>query len=157
MGRDEEERAAHEEDPGDRPRPLPRPPRERPAGDLRDLFVLLERVLAGRELQQDPEINDVRQRQERRVPERQAPLRPDDDEVGERREEADDLDRVLVVQLNLQELPAVLPAGVERRDRGRFDEGAFGGCIRRIGRIWDLSARQRLTVVAIEDRHGRRR
>src|SRR5881397_3632016 len=91
--------------------------RERPAGDLRDLFVLLERVLAGRELQQDPEINDVRQRQERRVPERQAPLRPDDDEVGERGEEADDLDRVLVVQLDLQELPAVLPTGVERRDR----------------------------------------
>src|SRR6266487_2175984 len=82
--------------------------RESPAGDLRDLFVLLDRVLAGRELQQVPEIDPVRQRQERRVPERQALLRPDDDEVGEWRKEADDLDRVLVVQLDLLERPAVL-------------------------------------------------
>jgi hypothetical protein len=81
------------------------------------VFVLFGRVFPRRELEQNDEVDDVGRCQDEGIEERKALLRPDDNEPGEGRKEADDLDRVIVVEMDRSERAPAPPARVVRRDR----------------------------------------
>src|SRR5262249_59665239 len=88
---------------------------QRPARKTGHLRILLQRLFAGRKAKQDPKIDSVGGAQDCCIQEREASFRPDDDEVGERRKEAEYLDRMVVGEMDgLERLS--LAASEERGD-----------------------------------------
>ena len=77
---------------------------QRAAWDDAKLLESFRRALARGDLPQDPQVDEVARGERKRIPKRQRPFPPDEREVCDRQQQSKDLDRVLILELDVDEL-----------------------------------------------------